>query len=113
MEIIKDSGGVSVGRQDFAPKDVYREKNASSIPELQKKPFSEESLARAVKQANELADVFGRTLKFEYRNEADLYQVSVLDTEKNEVVRKIPPDEIVHFIERVKDMFGAMLDLRA
>ncbi|NLD96573.1 MAG: flagellar protein FlaG, partial [Synergistaceae bacterium] len=42
-----------------------------------------------------------------------IYQVSVIDTAKDEVIRKIPADEVVRFIERIKDMFGAMLDIQA
>ncbi len=75
--------------------------------------FTEDSLKGAVDQANEIAKMFDRGLKFEYRKEADLYQVSVIDRSKDEVVRKIPPDEVVRFIERIKEMFGAMLDVQA
>ena len=85
----------------------------SSVSESNKGPFSEDSLRGAVDQANEIAKMFDRGLKFEYRKEADLYQVSVIDTSRDEVVRKIPPDEVVRFIERIKEMFGAMLDVQA
>ncbi len=72
----------------------------------------EEDLRKAVEKANKLSGLFERSLKFEYRKEADIYQVSVLDTTKDEVVRKIPPDEVVRFIETVNEMFGSLLDMR-
>jgi len=75
--------------------------------------FVEKQLQDAVEQANNLSMVFDRTLKFEYCQDADIYQVSVIDTSKDEVVRKIPPDEVVRFIESIKDLFGAMLDVQA
>ena len=81
--------------------------------ELNRAGFSETNLKNAVTQANEISVMFDRGLKFEYKKEADIYQVSVIDTSKDEVVRKIPPDEVVRFIERIKDMFGAMLDVQA
>ena len=84
-----------------------------SSPEMEKRRFAEEDLKDAVDQANDIALTFDRGLKFEYRKEADIYQVSVIDTLKDEVVRKIPPDEIVRFIESIKDLFGAMLDVQA
>jgi len=77
------------------------------------KYVSEERLKDAVDYANSLSAVFDRSLKFEYRKEADVYQVSVIDTSSDEVVRKIPPDEVVRFIERIKDLFGAMIDIQA
>ncbi|MEA4881113.1 MAG: flagellar protein FlaG [Synergistaceae bacterium] len=42
-----------------------------------------------------------------------MYQVSVIDTSKDEVVRKIPSDEIVRFLENIKELFGALLDVHA
>jgi uncharacterized FlaG/YvyC family protein len=56
---------------------------------------------------------FDRSLKYEYKKEADIYQVSVIDTSKDEVVRKIPPDEVVRFMENIKELFGALLDVNA
>ena len=84
-----------------------------SVPEIEKRRFAEEDLKDAVDQANDISVMFDRGLKFEYRKEADIYQVSVIDTAKDEVIRKIPADEVVRFIERIKDMFGAMLDIQA
>ena len=84
-----------------------------SLPEMEKRRFAEEDLKDAVDLANDIAVTFDRGLKFEYRKEADIYQVSVIDTAKDEVIRKIPADEVVRFIERIKDMFGAMLDIHA
>ncbi|GAB1485446.1 hypothetical protein MASR2M79_04930 [Aminivibrio sp.] len=40
----------------------------------------EDQVKEAVLQANKLAVVFDRSLKYEYRREADVYQVSVIDT---------------------------------
>ncbi len=73
----------------------------------------EDQVKEAVLQANKLAVVFDRSLKYEYRREADVYQVSVIDTSKDEVVRKIPSDEIVRFLENIRELFGALLDVHA
>ena len=81
--------------------------------EFNSKKVSEEELKDAVHQANVLSEAFDRSLKFEYHREADIFQVSVIDTSKDEVVRKIPPDEIVRFVEHIKGLFGAMLDVTA
>jgi len=77
------------------------------------KPVSEEQVRHAVDHANKVAKAFDRSLKFEYRKEANIYQVSVIDTAKDEVVRKIPPDEVVRFMERIGEIFGALIDVRA
>jgi len=115
MEALRAVGGSAIDKKSgevFGSVGNDRRRASESAVAFQK-PFSEENLKDAVKQANKLSLIFDRSLKFEYRQEADIYQVSVIDTSKNEVVRKIPPDEIVRFIESIKDMFGAMIDVTA
>ncbi len=72
-----------------------------------------EQIRKAARQAQEIAQAFDRSLRFEVREEAGLVQVSVVDTVTDSVVRKIPPDYIVHFMAHVREMFGAMLDTEA
>jgi len=126
MEILRSAvvkGAVETALNDISKAGSPKIHNAEEVrsrnfekqssPEIEKRRFSEEDLKDAVDQANDIAVMFDRGLKFEYRKEADIYQVSVIDTAKDEVIRKIPADEVVRFIERIKDMFGAMLDIQA
>ena len=70
----------------------------------------ETQMERLLDQAEKMASVFGRNLKFRYRKEADVYQVEVIDAQTDEIVRKIPSDEMVRFIENINDLFGALFD---
>ncbi|NCC97630.1 MAG: hypothetical protein EOM02_12455 [Synergistales bacterium] len=75
-----------------------------------------EEIEEALQQAEKVASAFDRNIRFEYRKEADLYQVLVMEVGQkgdDNVIRKIPPDEVVNFIEHVKDMFGALIDVEA
>ena len=115
MEVLKST--VAQGVSGGAPA-ISRDKTAEvavlkneTVPE--QRPVSEDQVRDAVDHANKVATAFDRALKFEYRKEANIYQVSVIDTAKDEVVRKIPPDEVVRFMERIGDIFGAMLDVNA
>ena len=115
MEVLKST--VAQGVSGGAPA-ISRDKTAEvavlkseAAPEL--RPVSEDKVRDAVDHANKVASAFDRTLKFEYRKEADVYQVSVIDTARDEVVRKIPPDEVVRFMERIGEIFGALLDVNA
>lgn len=73
--------------------------------------FVKEELASAIRKADEMARIFDRSLRFKYVEEADMYQVHVIDTVRDEVIRKIPPDELVRFIAYVNEMLGALLDV--
>lgn len=72
-----------------------------------------EGLASAVRKAEEMARIFDRSLRFEYVEEAGMYQVHVIDTVRDEVIRKIPPDELIRFIAYINEMLGALLDVEA
>jgi len=73
----------------------------------------EKQIKSVLEQAEKMASIFDRNLKFLYRKEADVYQVEVIDASKNEVIRKIPPDEMIRFIEHINEMLGALFDMNA
>ena len=77
-------------------------------------PFDKDRLKEALKAADRLSDYSNRRLKFEYQEEADVFQVSVVDGEEGEeVIRKIPPDGILRMIENLKRCAGVSLDTKA
>ena len=59
-----------------------------------------------------LSKLSNRRLKFEYREETDVYQITVVN-EDEEVVRKIPADSILRVIENIERMRGISIDTRA
>lgn len=91
---------VSEQRQDNAVNKIGAQKD-------------EAHMERLLDQAEKMAGVFGRNLKFRYRKEADVYQVEVIDAQSNEIVRKIPSDEMLRFIEHINEMLGALFDEKA
>ena len=76
---------------------------------------SKEGIVKSLGQATKVAQAFDRRLCFRFREEIDLYQVEVLELDGDEerIIRKIPPDEVINFIEHVKEMFGALIDVEA
>jgi uncharacterized FlaG/YvyC family protein len=66
---------------------------------------------KASKIAERLSNM-NRRLKFEYREEADVFQITVVD-EEDEVVRKIPADSILRVIENLERMQGLSIDTKA
>jgi uncharacterized FlaG/YvyC family protein len=117
MEVTRAPNGHGIAEKTaeelFSSGKVLEAVSERRIADRKTSQMTEEGLQDAVKQANSLAQSFDRSLKFEYRKEADIYQVSVIDTSKDEVVRKIPPDEVVRFIESIKELFGALIDVKA
>lgn len=79
--------------------------------ETNRQQYSKEDIRSAIRKAEQMAMIFDRSLKFKYIEEANIYQVHVIDhAHDDKVIRKIPPDELVHFIAAVNEMLGALFD---
>ena len=70
------------------------------------------NVAEANKMAERLSKMSNQRLKFEYREDADVFQITVVD-EEDEVVRKIPADSILRVIENMERMRGFSIDTKA
>ena len=106
-----DVGGVRPARQSEHPPAVAPAGREEVVRE-QELP-DEKQIRAALEKAEKMAGIFDRNLKFLFRKEADVYQVEVIDASRDEVVRKIPPDEMIRFIGRINEMIGALFDVSA
>jgi uncharacterized FlaG/YvyC family protein len=69
-------------------------------------------LKKSVK-SDTLAKMANRSsLKIEYREEADIFQVTVVE-EDGDIVRKIPADGVLRVIENIERMLGNSIDTKA
>jgi uncharacterized FlaG/YvyC family protein len=86
----------------------------SPAPALSEAALSAEKdrAKESTKIAERLSKLSNRKLRFEYREEADVYQITVVN-EDEEVVRKIPADSILRVIENIERMRGISIDTKA
>jgi len=70
---------------------------------------------RALAGSIETAVVGPQRMEVRMRVEADLHRVvaRVVDSDTGEVIREVPPEELVELAKRMKALMGAMLDKRA
>ena len=64
----------------------------------------------------ELADVsaaFNKRLTFSMNEKLDQVVVKVIDTDTDKVIREIPPKELQHVHERIREVIGILFDERA
>ena len=83
--------------------------------ELVNKPkTSPENLDVAIKFANETLKMANYHLEFKIYKDTNSYQVSVVDTDSGNVLRKIPPDHMIefsyHLKEKIDQAVGLMVD---
>ena len=76
--------------------------------------FEQKEILRDVlKKTADLLSIGDRGLKFEMIEDADLYQLQVIDMTDGRVVRKIPPDEVVKMITHMKEQISDHVDVLA
>jgi|GEM_PF-2510060 len=91
------------GLRDAAVEKLARE--AAQGNSLRQEP-GELTPGHAVKEAREALAAHGVELRFRIRKENGAVQVEVRDPETNEVIRKIPEDELLRLSTRIRDFSG-------
>ena len=70
-------------------------------------------LRDVLKRTADLLSIGDRGLKFEMIEDADMYQLQVIDMSDGRVVRKIPPDEVLKIINHLKEQINDSVDVFA
>ncbi len=71
-----------------------------------------EELEDHVEQLNEILDTFDRKLSFEVHEGTNRHLVRVMDARTEEVLREIPPEEVLDMVARIEEMVGIVIDER-
>jgi len=90
--------------------DVVKASAVASPTVMDTAHFDKNRLKEATKAADKLTEFSNRRLKFEYQEDADVFQVSVVDG-NNEVIRKIPTDEMIKMMENIERLLGLSVDM--
>jgi uncharacterized FlaG/YvyC family protein len=70
-------------------------------------------LVALMDQTAELLSRFDREVKYEVLKEAGVVQIQVIDVHDGRVIRKIPADEVVKFIEGLREQLDDHMDVWA
>ena len=72
----------------------------------------EERLEEEIDRLNEIVRTYDRKLNFQLHRETESYFVEVIDVVEDEVIREVPPEEILDLVARIDDMIGLIIDER-
>jgi len=78
--------------------------------QVEKKQIQPEEL---LKQIKAMTDGGMYSVRFENDNEAGELVVKIVDRETDEVIRQIPPEELLHLSERLADLRGNIVDTQS
>lgn len=105
---IAESGQSRLNNQfDNTRQQKNRNEGAASSEQVEKKDVQPEELIQQIKALTEDGLY---SVRFENDAEANELVVKVVDSKTDEVIRQIPPEELLHLIERLNDLRGNIVD---
>ena len=72
--------------------------------------LDEESVDFMTKELNDLMSKINCNIEFTYHEDAGMMSVKMVDKETNEVIKELPPEEMIENMMKAKDWLGAFLD---
>lgn len=70
-------------------------------------------VANAVETINNAIEHVNRALRFSIHEETERLMVKVVDLTTDEVIKEIPPEEVLDTVARIREMIGLLIDERA
>lgn len=101
---------------DNAMQDVRNETAKSGLKDIakdaQKEPskVTREDAQSLAEVMNKVSELFNHQLHFEVFEETDRLYVQIVDKETMEVIKQIPPKEMLELSAKIQEMVGLLLD---
>lgn len=96
-------GGLQ-GYQAEANEAVDKTGKEEQVTQQDKLPVNHEQLKAAVEIANSGIKICNYNLEFRIHKESGRVQVKVIDTQSGEVIREIPPEQMLRLSASIKEM---------
>ena len=94
-------------------KQEAEEADPQHVREESEKKMDENSVSLMTKELNELMSRINCNLQFRYHKEVDIMSVRMLDKSTGELIKEVPPEEMVKSIAKAREWIGAFLDRNA
>ncbi|GBD93655.1 flagellar protein FlaG [bacterium BMS3Abin05] len=69
-----------------------------------------DQLRRHKEKLNQIMDIFGREIRFFVNSKDNKVIIKIIDSRSGEVIRQIPPEKMINFVNRIDNMIGIVLD---
>lgn len=85
-------------------------KKDTFVDESQRIKMDESKIIQTIESANDEIQIYNRSLKFSIHEKTKEIMVKVIDTETEEVIREIPPEEILDMVAKLWELAGILVD---
>ena len=97
-----------------APKYNQTDEKEDPLKEREERePMDEESVSYMMQELNELMSKINCNLEFQYHKEVNMMSVRMLDKKTHEVIKEVPPEEMLDQMAKAREWLGAFLDKNA
>ena len=97
-----------------APKYNQAEEEEDPLKEREERePMDEKSVSYMMQELNELMSKINCNLEFQYHKEVNMMSVRMLDKKTHEVIKEVPPEEMLDQMAKAREWLGAFLDKNA
>ncbi len=77
-----------------------------------KREVSVEEIENIVKELNKFIQIFNTKVAFEIDEETKKTILKIVDVETNEIIRQIPPEELLRISRRISELLGLIINER-
>ena len=81
--------------------------------EEEQEPMDEKTVSYMTEELNELMSKINCNLEFQYHKEVNMMSVRMLDKKTHEVIKEVPPEEMLEQMAKAREWLGAFLDKNA
>lgn len=93
-----------------AEDDAFFQQDDAEEFHLEPGTLDEEAVDFMTKELNELMSKINCNIEFTYHEDAGMMSVKMVDKETQEVIKELPPEEMIENMMKAKDWLGAFLD---
>ena len=81
--------------------------------EEEQEPMDEKTVSYMMEELNELMSKINCNLEFQYHKDVNMMSVRMLDKKTHEVIKEVPPEEMLDQMAKAREWLGAFLDKNA
>lgn len=109
---VQESAKVAPAIEEGMQRDDPNDSSAENQKERESK-MDEKSVSFMTEELNELMSRINCNLEFTYHKEVGVMSVAMIDKSTNEVLKELPPEEMIDNMMKAKEWIGAFLDKNA
>ena len=92
---------------------AIREAIVRTAPQAQDTRPEPVNMDLVLQELQQVSQAFNRRLSFALNEKLDQVVVKVIDSETDKIIKEIPPVELQHVHERIREVIGILFDERA